>query len=80
MINRFIKIYFLIVIMLGNFVMFAQGPGNDFEDDQGNLDDTIEDLLETPLNTKLIWLAVAGIAFAWYSYKKAQATPGKTVK
>lgn len=72
MIHRFIKIYIFLTVLLGDFILFAQDPGNDFEDEEGNTDGTIEDDPYTPINTKLIWLAVVGIAFGYYTFKQIQ--------
>ncbi|MDR6969396.1 hypothetical protein J2X31_003427 [Flavobacterium arsenatis] len=52
--------------MLGDFLMFAQDPGTDVEDEFGNTDGSVEG---APINGKLIWLAVAGILFSFYYFK-----------
>jgi len=54
------------VMLLTSFVVFAQaGPGDD--DDNGDLEGN--DDPPVPINGKLIWLAILGIVFAWYTYK-----------
>ncbi len=62
--NSLIKIYLLAFFLVGDFYAFAQ-PGTD--NDGGDLEG--EDP-ETPINAKLIYLAIAGIAFAFYSFTK----------
>jgi hypothetical protein len=53
-------------MLLTSFVVFAQsGPGDD--DDNSNLEN--DDDPPVPINGKLIWLAILGIIFAWYTYK-----------
>ena len=74
MIHKIFKIYIVAILLLTDFIMFAQDdPGNLFEDDLGNIDDDIEDNM--PINSKLIWLAIAGIAFMLYYIKKKQLEP-----
>ena len=56
----------LAFMLVSNFVMFAQnGPDDDTED--GDLEGG-----DTPINGKLIWLAIVGIAFAYAYYAKTQ--------
>lgn len=71
------KFFFLIAILFTNFVAFAQetappppppyttngvpGGGNDTGDLEGD---------DLPIDGKLIWLAVCGIAFSFYTYNK----------
>lgn len=62
--NTLLRIYILSFFLLSDFIIFAQLPVDDEEDDlQG--DDPV-----VPINGKLIWLAVAGILFAVYTYRK----------
>jgi len=69
MINKYLKIYLYATVMLGDFLMFAQDPGTDLEDENGEIDGSVED---APINGKLIWLAIAGIFFSFYYFKKMQ--------
>ena len=63
------KLYFLTFFLLIDFVAFAQ-PGDD--DENGDLEG--DDPAPAPINGKLIWLAIAGILFAYYSYKRSRKT------
>lgn len=63
--NTLLKIYILSFFLLSDFIVFAQLP---VEDEDGELQD--DDLPGTPINGKLIWLAIAGILFAVYTFKK----------
>jgi len=63
--NNLFKIYILSFFLLVDFVTFAQ-PGDD--DGSGGLEGN--DPPPAPINGKLIWLAVLGILFAFYSFKK----------
>lgn len=49
--------------MLNDFIIFAQGDGNE-DGDLENPDPAL------PINGKLIWLGIIGIAFAFYVYKR----------
>lgn len=60
--NKLFKLYILGFLILTDFMAFAQ-PGDDTVD--GDLED--EDL---PINGKLIYLAIAGLFFAIYTYRK----------
>ncbi|RZJ66948.1 MAG: hypothetical protein EOO50_07795 [Flavobacterium sp.] len=59
------KLYFLTFFLLIDFVAFAQ-PGSDDENDdlEGN------DPPATPINGKLIWLAVLAIVFVYFTYRR----------
>ncbi|RZJ73591.1 hypothetical protein [Flavobacterium sp.] len=63
------KLYFLTFFLLIDFVAFAQ-PGND--DENGDLEG--DDPPPAPINGKLIWLAVVGILFAYYTFKRSRKT------
>lgn len=71
MIHRFLKIYIFATILLTDFIMFADDdPGTGFEDEEGNTDGSVED--GAPINGKLLWLAIAGIAFSYFYFKRMQ--------
>jgi hypothetical protein len=59
--NFLLKLTIFGLILLINFTSFATSPDN-----QGEAD-TIEDP-GAPINTRIIWLIIAGIAFAFYYY------------
>jgi len=63
--KNFFKFYIVSILLFSDFIMFAQ-PAD--ESDGGNLEDA--DAPQAPINGKLLWLAVAGILFAIYSYRK----------
>jgi len=60
------KIYILSFFLLIDFFAFAQ-PGDD-DGTGGGLEGN--DPLPAPINGKLIWLGVAAVLFAFYSYKR----------
>ena len=67
MTHRYLKLYMLLTVLLSDFLMFAdEDPGTGFEDENGNTDGTVEE--PVPINNRLIFLALAGIAFAFYYY------------
>lgn len=71
MIHKFLKIYIFTIILLTDFVMFADDdPGNLYEDENGIITGNVEG--EAPINAKLLWLGIAGIAFMLYYFKKKQ--------
>lgn len=62
------RFFLLFALLLFNFVAFAQpGIGNDTNDLEN------DDLPAAPINAKLIWLAIAGIIFAYYTFKKSRS-------
>ena len=63
--KNFFKIYILVTVLFSDFILFAQ-PGD--ESDGGNLEG--DDAPQAPISGKLIWLAIAGILFAIYTYRK----------
>ncbi len=63
------KLYFLTFFLLIDFVAFAQ-PGND--DENGDLEG--DDPAPAPINGKLIWLAIVGIVFAYYAFRRTRKT------
>lgn len=67
--TTFSRSFLIIAFLFLDFVAFAQQPGQtaDNEDDnplEGNDDPA------APINGKLIWLAVMGLIFAYYTFKK----------
>ncbi len=54
------------LLFLYDFALFAQ-PGDD--DEEGDLEGD-DPLPGAPINSKLIYLMIIGIAFAWYTYKR----------
>lgn len=69
---NFYKLYFLTFFLLIDFVAFADDvPGSD-----DGTDDGLEgpDPAPAPINGKLLWLAVVGILFAFYAYKRTRKT------
>lgn len=70
MIHRYLKTYMFLTILFTDFILFAQDPGTGFEDENGDTDGSVED--GTPINGKLIWLAIAGIVFTFYYFRKSQ--------
>ena len=61
------KIYILCFMLLSDFMMFAQLPS---EDEDGELQDNDEPAVS--ISRRLIWLAIAGVVFAYYYYFKKQ--------
>ena len=59
------KIAFLIVTLLFNLTVFAQGSDDDTGG--GNLDGN-----DVPINGQLVYLLLAGIVFATYSFNKSR--------
>ena len=62
--NSILKFFIFSFFLLSNVMMFAQGTDND----TGNLEG--DDPPATPINTKLVWLALMGIFFAIYTFRK----------
>ena len=67
--RKFYKFYLLSFILLSDFVAFAQ-PGDD--DGGGGLEG--DDPAPTPINGKLILLAIMGIIFVLYTYRNKKRT------
>ena len=65
--KKFFKFYLLSFVLLSDFVAFAQ-PGDD--DGGGGLEGN--DPEPAPINGKLILLAITGILFAVYTYRKSR--------
>lgn len=68
--NNLFRIYLLGFFILSDFIVFAQAPGSN--NDTGNLED--EETPQAPINGKIVWLLILGIAYAAYSYKKHRKT------
>lgn len=73
--KKYLKIYMFATVLLSDFLMFAQDPGTDVEDEYGNTDGSVEGA--APINGKLLWLAIAGIIFSFYYFKKMQKSHSK---
>ncbi len=67
--KKLFKLYILGFLVLSDFIMFAQ-PGDD--DGGGGLEG--DDPLPTPINGKIMWLALAGLVFVIYTIKKYRKT------
>ena len=59
------KFYFLAFVLFSNFVVFAQGPGED--DGSGGLGGE-DPVPVAPINGQLIVLALVGIAYVVYTF------------
>jgi hypothetical protein len=60
--NSLLKFYMLAFFLVSDFVMFADDDPTEVtpEDDDPH----------GPINTKLIWLAIVGIAFMYHTYSR----------
>ena len=67
--RKLFKFYILSFIFLSDFVAFAQ-PGDD--DGGGGLEGG--DPQPAPINSKLILLAITGMLFVFYTYRKNRKT------
>lgn len=65
--TNLLRIYLLTVFLLSDFLLFAQDTPAD-NSDTGNLEGN--DAPQAPINGKLIWLAVAGLLFAIYTFRR----------
>jgi len=63
--NSLLKIYMLTFFLVSDFIVFAQ-PGEDNPD--GDLEGP--DPEPAPINSKLVYLAILGIAFGFYYFIK----------
>lgn len=61
--KKIFNIALVAFFLLHDFRLFAQGD----EDDNGDLEG--DDTPAAPINSKLLYLAIVGIAFAYYTYK-----------
>jgi hypothetical protein len=65
--KRVFQIALIAFFLMHDFKLFAQGgPGDD--DDNEDLEG--DDLPAAPINTKLIYLGIIGIMFAFYLFNK----------
>lgn len=67
--NTILKAFFLLTFLFLDFVAFAQSPGSDTG--EGDLEGN-DDPAPASINGKLVWLAILGVAFAYYTYKKTR--------
>lgn len=65
--KKLLKFYLLSFILLSDFMIFAQ-PGDDDGGGGGGLEDV--DPQPAPINSKLILLAIIGVLFAIYTFRK----------
>jgi len=73
MIRHYLKIYIFISVLLSDFLMFADDdPGTGFEDESGDTSGSVDD--GVPINGRLIFLAIAGILFAFYQLNKKRSS------
>lgn len=69
--NILYKSLLILIVLFLDFTAFAQGFGGPPEDDE---DDNLQgDDVAVTINTKLIWLLIVGLAFAYYTIKKRSA-------
>ena len=67
--KKIVKFYILSFVLLSDFVAFAQ-PGDD--DGSGGLEGG--DPQPAPINSKMILLAIAGVCFVIYTFRKNKRT------
>ncbi|OIQ15322.1 MAG: hypothetical protein BM557_11680 [Flavobacterium sp. MedPE-SWcel] len=65
--NLFLKSYVILFLLASEFTLYAQSPGDEDGSGPGGVegDDPV-----APINTKLIILAFAAVAFAYYYFSK----------
>ncbi|HLP65874.1 hypothetical protein [Flavobacterium sp.] len=61
--KKIVNIGLVVFFLLHDFRLFAQGD----EDDNGDLEGN--DPPAAPINSKILYLALLGIAFVYYTYK-----------
>jgi hypothetical protein len=64
--KKLIKFYLLAFVLFSDFVVFAQGPG---EDDGGGGLGGEDPVPVAPINGQLIVLALVGIAYVVYTFR-----------
>lgn len=62
--KNLLKFYLITFLFLSDFAMFAQGD----DDDGGCLE--CPDPAPAPINSKIIILFIAGVLFAYYTFKR----------
>lgn len=67
------KFYVLAFVLLSDFVVFAQ-PGDDDDGTGGGGGLEGGDPAPSPINSKLILLAITGILFVMYTFRKNKKT------
>jgi hypothetical protein len=72
--KNLLKLFLLIYFLLCNFIAIAQGPG----DGAGAGDLEGGDAAPAPIDGRLVLLAIAGVCFAFYFYKKQAHLCSKT--
>ena len=65
--KKLMKFYLLAFVLLSDFVVFAQAPG---EGDAGGGLDGGDPVPVAPINGQLMVLAILGISFVIYTYRK----------
>lgn len=68
--KKLLKFYLLSFILLSDFVLFAQEPGDG--DGLGTLE--AGDPPPAPINSKLVILAILGLIFVFYTIKNKRKT------
>lgn len=68
--KKFVKMFALAFLLLSSFVMFADGA--DGETPDRGTGDNVPDDLEGSIDSNIAILALVGVSFAFYSYKKMQ--------
>ncbi len=67
--KKLVYLYVFSVVLFSDFKLFAQ-PGDESDDPDPNDELEDGDAQALPINGKLFWLAIAGILFAYYTYKR----------
>jgi hypothetical protein len=68
--TKFLKLYMVALMLISNFVLFAQ-PGNSFEDETGNTDGNVE-ADAAPINGLVIYLGITALLLAFFWLRKKQ--------
>jgi hypothetical protein len=71
--NTLLKIYIVSFFLISDVVLFAQGGDPGTDDGGGGLEGD-GDETPVPINGKLLWLAIAGVVLAIYTYRKHRKT------
>lgn len=70
--NNLLKFYLLAFFLISDFVVFAQ-PGTGEDEDCTDCPDLEGGDNIAPIDSKLIYLAIIGVAFAFYYFSKKRA-------